>query len=795
MSKKYWIKDALSNNKGALRRTAMRKGLLRDSDDKLSITDLHKLEKMGGKTAKRAYLAETLRKFEHGGNTHWDAEYRDGGSITSDRRFTEWDFNKLMASDKFEAVWSGYLWNIKEKDRTRILGKFNPKTNSLYISGEKNMNNFLVVWMTENGFVNSNEYAILKNGGAIESLEKELRKLQRDLNSERLRTYREGDNSEEEIARQKEREVKLARFNEVLSLLREKDKYAKGGGVELTKQKCFAFWNNEMAKDKNVYWDNQSYELNTTLMSEDAQHHFGVATDMGQTDIEKDIEDWAFEYVYDWEQKNKKYAYGGEIGDGFLISEMRNYLNKKFPDSFGFVVNTPESNTRAGFDLTPSQKEPYKGLSDSDIKSKLYFPQYKRDHEINYKIYQGSENTYFYFYLNDENGNPYIGQFGFKDDGDVDSTYITRFIAFLMEQYGLPFSVSHDVYAKGGGIKDKKGDIGKHTGKQYGYTLSEVEKAWKNILVSPTDYWKKEEGSVYTDSFGRRQVVRESSKSSIMTGYAYRIMILLDLGSNKVPASAKKYSMSIYEFAPNEISVKSYKNGGNIPYESFNYRLLDRLRSDNDYYLRHPHEKHLWAGSVDEQIKEMKRLWNNFPKDAKPEWLSMEDILEYERKMKNVSKYSNGGGIERIDLFEDYENIPTNIQEILDEYSQDFEDGNYDGLAKALEEVQAEGYTFEYYLDGKAYGLRPIDVPLNELKGYEEFANGGGIEEDYSDLKFASKQFSKTAEMLVKENLNNGEICMCKLTKILGHEPNYPVQIVGSLKLEKCFMKRFYKIA
>ena len=60
------------------------------------------------------------------------------------------------------------------------------------------------------------------------NLENELHKLQRDLNSSRLSTYREGDNSEEEKARQKERAVKLARFNEVLALLNadsKNDKY------------------------------------------------------------------------------------------------------------------------------------------------------------------------------------------------------------------------------------------------------------------------------------------------------------------------------------------------------------------------------------------------------------------------------------------------------------------------------------------------------------------------------------------------------------------------------------------
>lgn len=69
MAKKYWIQDALSGGKnvGALRRTAKKKGLLRSDSEKLSKTDLKKLQRMGGKTAKRAHLAETLSKFGSGG--------------------------------------------------------------------------------------------------------------------------------------------------------------------------------------------------------------------------------------------------------------------------------------------------------------------------------------------------------------------------------------------------------------------------------------------------------------------------------------------------------------------------------------------------------------------------------------------------------------------------------------------------------------------------------------------------------------------------------------------------------
>lgn len=58
-----------------------------------------------------------------------------------------------------------------------------------------------------------------------EKLEKELHRLQRELNSPRLATYiegdkSEGDKSEAEAKRQRERNSKLARFNEILAVLR-----------------------------------------------------------------------------------------------------------------------------------------------------------------------------------------------------------------------------------------------------------------------------------------------------------------------------------------------------------------------------------------------------------------------------------------------------------------------------------------------------------------------------------------------------------------------------------------------
>lgn len=150
----------------------------------------------------------------------------------------------------------------------------------------------------------------------------------------------------------------------------------------------------------------------------------------------------------------RRYDLGGQVSEGFTIIAMRELLNKQFPDSFGFKVFPHKFGTTSSPDY---DKASFYGLEDSDIKGKLYFPPYKRDHEINFTVHQGGENTYFDFLLMAEDGNYYVGTFGFKDRGDVPSDYITKFLALLMEAYGLPFRVNHSVY-KSGGMMEKCDD-------------------------------------------------------------------------------------------------------------------------------------------------------------------------------------------------------------------------------------------------------------------------------------------------------------------------------------------------
>lgn len=69
--------------------------------------------------------------------------------------------------------------------------------------------------------------------------------------------------------------------------------------------------------------------------------------------------------------------------------------------------------------------------------------------------------------------------------------------------------------------------------------------------------------------------------------------------------------------------------------QTFRYQLLSRLQSDCNYYLGYGNrnKNYLWAEDEVEQIVTMKNLWNSFSPDEKPEWLSWEDILNYEKEI------------------------------------------------------------------------------------------------------------------------------------------------------------------
>jgi hypothetical protein len=123
-----------------------------------------------------------------------------------------------------------------------------------------------------------------------------------------------------------------------------------------------------------------------------------------------------------------------------------------------------------------------------------------------------------------------------------------------------------------------------------------------------------------------------------------------------------------------------------------------------------------------------------------------------------AEKFAEGG---RIDLFEDYENIPPNVQKILDKYAEEFGEDfgsmDYSDMADMHKEIVAVGYTFESGLDNMPYGLRPVGVKLNELRDYEdepddEMAKGGGIDIKNRQTVVAYKNDLRASYVIDKKN-------------------------------------------
>lgn len=100
--------------------------------------------------------------------------------------------------------------------------------------------------------------------------------------------------------------------------------------------------------------------------------------------------------------------------------------------------------------------------------------------------------------------------------------------------------------------------------------------------------------------------------------------------------------------------------------KSYRYQLLSRMQSDCNYYLGNGNRYagHLWGEDEVKHIAYMKALWNSFGKNEKPEWLTMEQILEYEEKI----------GIKAILVERDYKGVYERFALTPEEFEKTFPD-------------------------------------------------------------------------------------------------------------------------
>ena len=74
----------------------------------------------------------------------------------------------------------------------------------------------------------------------------------------------------------------------------------------------------------------------------------------------------------------------------------------------------------------------------------------------------------------------------------------------------------------------------------------------------------------------------------------------------------------------------------------FDYMMLDRLKSDCDYFLGNGDGflGHLYYKNIDRHIEEMEKIYESFSNEEKPEWINLEDIKNYKEKMTKMLEKS-----------------------------------------------------------------------------------------------------------------------------------------------------------
>ena len=153
--------------------------------------------------------------------------------------------------------------------------------------------------------------------------------------------------------------------------------------------------------------------------------------------------------------------------------------------------------------------------------------------------------------------------------------------------------------------------------------------------------------------------------------------------------------------------------------------IWNNLSKEQRGHFLYDHEQEIanYKGIEELSSSEIRDAYNS-------DWTDLdEDIKNRFENHTRIGQYADGGELEEgVDLFEDYDDIPDNVQEILNKYQESFEDGDYSGLKMAHEELSKIGYTFEYGLDGEAYDLRKIGQKgKSEEMEDDDYADGGTL--------------------------------------------------------------------
>jgi hypothetical protein len=130
---------------------------------------------------------------------------------------------------------------------------------------------------------------------------------------------------------------------------------------------------------------------------------------------------------------------------------------------------------------------------------------------------------------------------------------------------------------------------------------------------------------------------------------------------------------------------------------------------------------------------------------------------------KGLRSFEGGG-----DLFEDYQNQPKELAEIVNLYEEKINNGDYDYVdsKKFLKEVNAIGYTFDYGLDNVPYNLRPMGEKSSKFFGGGLFKKSNFTPtKKYPNLN-QQQVYLKNGEFVAVLEQNDDELLVMEYSKM-----------------------------
>lgn len=173
----------------------------------------------------------------------------------------------------------------------------------------------------------------------------------------------------------------------------------------------------------------------------------------------------------------------------------------------------------------------------------------------------------------------------------------------------------------------------------------------------------------------------------------------------------------------------------------FLYQMLSRLESDCKYFLGNGGgaEKHLWALTVDNQISAMKEIYNKL--EEKPEWLSLEQINNYEKQMTEKLRKQN--------INEREERSYMKIEQTFKQIYQDLKEEILKGDNKIfIKQYEIPSKNNSNYMNPDLCWASEIQMQLVQMM--KQFDNKVFVY-SYKDKYFFSNSEQRAKEIMLKE--------------------------------------------